>query len=76
MVLNRDNALTLALTDQAKGQVTLFSRQNPLEEGVVLENNIICVKKAGTTREVLPVEEILIPGVHNIENFQGGQLPQ
>ena len=70
VVLNRDNALTLALTDQAKGQVTLFSRQNPLEEGVVLENNIICVKKAGTTREVLPVEEILIPGVHNIENFQ------
>ena len=41
-----------------------------MEEGVVLENNIICVKKAGTTREVLPVEEILIPGVHNIENFQ------
>lgn len=70
VVLNRDNALTLALTDQAKGQVTLFSRQNALEEGVVLENNIICVKKAGTTREVLPVEEILIPGVHNIENFQ------
>ena len=70
VVLNRDNALTLALTDQAKGQVTLFSRQNPLEEGVVLENNIICVNKAGTTREVLPVEEILIPGVHNIENFQ------
>ena len=70
VVLNRDNALTLALTDQAKGQVTLFSRQNPLEEGVVLENNVICVKKGGTTREVLPVEEILIPGVHNIENFQ------
>ena len=70
VVLNRDNALTLALMDQAKGQVTLFSRQNPLEEGVVLENNIICVKKAGTTREVLPVEEILIPGVHNIAKFQ------
>lgn len=70
VVLNRDNEITLGFANQARGQVTLFSRQNLLEEGVVLENNVICVKKDGKTRAVLPVDEILIPGVHNIENFQ------
>lgn len=70
VVLNRDNEITLGFVSQARGQVTLFSRQNLLEEGVVLENNVICVKKDGKTRAVLPVDEILIPGVHNIENFQ------
>lgn len=70
VVLNRDNEITYGFASEAKGQVTLFSRQNPLEEGVVIENNVICIKKAGVTRAVLPVEDILIPGVHNVENFQ------
>ncbi|MCD7830409.1 MAG: UDP-N-acetylmuramoyl-L-alanine--D-glutamate ligase, partial [Clostridiales bacterium] len=69
VVLNRDNAITNGFADEAPGQVTLFSRQNPLDEGVVLENGVICVKKAGETRQVLPVKDILIPGVHNVENY-------
>ncbi len=69
VVLNRDNAITLGFVEEAPSQVTLFSRQNEMEEGVTLENGVICVKKNGVKREVLPVEDILIPGVHNIENF-------
>ena len=70
VVLNRDNEITLAFAREAPGQVVLFSRQNPLEEGVVLENGTICVKKDGKSRPVLPTEDILIPGVHNVENYQ------
>ena len=70
VVLNRDNEITLSFAEQAPGQVVLFSRQNPLEEGVVLEHGTICVKKSGETRAVLPTEDILIPGVHNVENYQ------
>lgn len=70
VVLNRDNEITNGFVSEAKGEVTLFSRQNTLAEGVVLENGAICVKKAGKTRVVLPVEHILVPGVHNVENFQ------
>ena len=70
VVLNRDNDITHSFVPEAKGQVTLFSRQNPLDEGVVLEDGIICVKKDGNTRKVLPVADILLPGVHNIENYE------
>ena len=69
VVLNRDNDIAYSFVEEAPGQVTLFSRQNPLEEGVVLENGVICVKKNGQRREVLPVADILIPGVHNVENY-------
>ena len=69
VVLNRDNDITFSFADEAPGQVTLFSRQNPLEEGVVLEDGAICVKKNGERREVLKVADILLPGVHNVENY-------
>ena len=70
VVLNRDNDITYSFVPEAKGQVPLFSRQNHLDEGVVLEDGVICVKKDGNTRKVLPVTDILLPGVHNIENYQ------
>ena len=70
VVLNRDNDITHSFVPEAKGQVTLFSRQNPLDEGVVLEDGVICVKKDGNTRKVLPIADILLPGVHNIENYE------
>lgn len=70
VVLNRDNDITYSFVPEAKGQVTLFSCQNHLDEGVVLEDGVICVKKDGNTRKVLPVTDILLPGVHNIENYQ------
>jgi UDP-N-acetylmuramoylalanine--D-glutamate ligase len=69
-VFNYDNELTREELTRAPGHGVYFSRQNPLDEGVVLENGVICVKKDGTTRQVLPVADIKIPGVHNIENFQ------
>lgn len=69
VVLNRDNELTRSFAAEAKGAVTLFSRQNPMDSGVVLENGVICVKQDGKSRPVLPVEDILLPGVHNIENY-------
>ena len=69
VVLNRDNEITYAFAAEAPGHVTLFSRQNPMDEGVVIENDMICVKKNGDSRPVLPIRDILLPGVHNIENY-------
>ena len=68
-MLNRDNEITYAFAAEAPGHVTLFSRQNPMDEGVVIENDTICVKKNGDSRPVLPIRDILLPGVHNIENY-------
>ena len=69
LVLNRDNDITCGFVQEAVGEVTLFSRQHSMDEGVVLEDGVICVKKEGHCRKVLPVKDILIPGVHNIENY-------
>ena len=68
-VFNYDNDITRQLAQEAPGKVMLFSRQNPLEEGVYLRDNTIWLTNDMGSREVLPLADIVIPGVHNIENY-------
>ncbi len=65
VVLNADNEITAAFAREARGEVTLFSRRKPLEGGVWLKNGM--VTHGG--RPVLSVEEIKLPGLHNLENY-------
>ena len=61
LVLNADNAITSGFT--GNGRTVFFSRQG---EGYVdVRNGVIC--RGG--EEVLNTADILIPGVHNIENY-------
>ena len=61
LVLNADNAITAGL--RGNGTTRFFSR---LGEGhVCIRDGIIC--RGGV--EVLPVSDILLPGVHNVENY-------
>ena len=68
-VFNYDNDITRSLAKQAPGSVALFSRRNKLEEGVYLRDNVIWLTNNMGSREVLPLDMIRIPGVHNIENY-------
>ena len=61
LILNADNAITAAFT--GNGETKFFSRQGSAY--VDVQDGVIC--RGGET--VLPVEDILIPGVHNIENY-------
>ncbi len=61
LVLNADNAYTSRF--RGNGKTVFFSRQG--ETHVCLKENVIC--RGG--KEVLPVADILIPGVHNVENY-------
>ena len=65
LVLNADNEITASFADQARGEVTLFSRTKQLKKGVWLRDGTIL----SDGRPVLPVQDILIPGVHNVENY-------
>ena len=65
VILNADNELTAALAGEARGEVTMFSRSKTLSEGVWMKDGMIC----HDGRPVLAAEEILIPGVHNLENY-------
>ncbi len=61
LILNKDNPITASF--RGNGQTKFFSRQGTAH--VCLKDNVICQY----WQEVLPVKDILIPGVHNIENY-------
>lgn len=64
-IFNFDNEITRQLAQTAPSQVTLFSRQREILDGVYLKDGAIWCGED----EVLPVNQILLPGVHNIENY-------
>ena len=66
LVLNADNAITDSFT--GNGVTRRFSRQG--QARVCLKGDMIC-RDGG---EVLNVKDILIPGVHNIENYMAAML--
>ena len=61
LVLNADNEITASF--RGNGRTVFFSRQGAGH--VCLKNGIIC----RNAEEVLNTRDILIPGVHNIENY-------
>ena len=64
-VFNYDNEITRAFAETDVGKSVLFSRQEELEHGVFVRNNAIWSGE----RKVLEISDILIPGVHNVENY-------
>ena len=68
-IFNYDNDITRSLARQAPGESVLFSRKQRLEEGVYLRDGAIWLTNEMGSREVLPLADIHIPGVHNIENY-------
>ena len=61
LILNADNPITAAF--RGNGKMLFFSRQK--EADVCLADGVIC--RHG--EKVLKASEILIPGVHNVENY-------
>ncbi len=69
-VLNADNEHTAAFAADCPGEVWWFSRLHPVERGAYLgEDGILYITDGVETVAVLPASEILIRGVHNIENY-------
>ena len=68
-VFNYDNDITRSLAKTAPAKAVLFSRKQRLEEGVYLRDNTIWLTNEMGSREVLPLSDIRLPGVHNIENY-------
>lgn len=68
-VFNYDNDITRSLAKTAVGRTMLFSRKQRLEEGVYLRDGAIWLTNDMGSREVLRLDDIHIPGVHNIENY-------
>lgn len=63
LIVNLDNEVTAGIGKEAKGEVKYFSRKTKAD--VYLDNDII---KRGDT-PVLNINDIKIPGMHNVENY-------
>lgn len=65
LVLNLDNAITAAFADDAAASVAWFSRMQEPANGVWLRDDIIY----RGNHPVLFRSDILLPGIHNVENY-------
>lgn len=63
LVLNADNEVTKKIGKEARGAVRYFSREDTAD--VYLDGDVI---KRGNV-EVLNINDIKIPGMHNVENY-------
>ncbi len=69
-VLNRDNAITRDMTGLVRGELLTFSRQEAPRFGAYLrQDGMLCMRYHGAETEILPMEQIRLPGLHNVENF-------
>ena len=69
VVINYDNEITRNLSGEVKGKTVYFSRVNALAGGAVVEKGKLVYKNESGSIEIISTEEILLPGVHNIENY-------
>lgn len=69
-VLNLDNDITRSFAPQVRGRVAFFSRKEiPYEGSYLKEDGMLCRVHKGKATPILHMEDIKIPGMHNVENY-------
>ena len=68
-VFNADNADTVKQAAKAVGEVRWFSRKQRVDNGVFCEDGVIYEAADGSVTPIMETKDILLPGIHNIENY-------
>lgn len=68
-VLNYDNDITREMECKVKGKTLFFSSKEKLENGYIVDNNIIKLCENGVRRHIVDSKNILLRGKHNLENI-------
>jgi len=69
-VFNYDNDVTRNYAKGAPaGDILFFSRKTKLENGVYCRDGMIYESRENIDTEIMRSDDILLPGVHNIENY-------
>ncbi len=68
LILNYDNDITRDMASRGNGKVRLFSTKVKLDDGVIIDNNMIKVSEGKVRKQIIDVDDILLLGHHNIEN--------
>ena len=69
LIINHDNEITNPLNREANGKVIYFSSKTKLEDGFIVDGDIIKESEAGIRKHILNVKDIKLRGVHNFENI-------
>lgn len=69
LIINFDNDITREFKKDAKGEVVYFSRVNNIDTGAKMNGNMLVYRDGKDEKEIVNAEDIVIPGVHNIENY-------
>jgi len=67
-VLNADNQITAGFLSEVPGKPVLFSSREEVICGAFLRNSRIVYRDTSEV-EILPIEKIRLPGMHNVENI-------
>ncbi|MDV4150271.1 UDP-N-acetylmuramoyl-L-alanine--D-glutamate ligase [Clostridium sp. AL.422] len=65
LILNRENEITHSFIQEAKGEVREFSSKRSLEKGAYFKDNILYLDGEA----VCSKDDVLIKGIHNVENY-------
>ena len=68
VVLNYENSITRSFAAEAPGKVCFFSKTGIPGDGAYLDSGVIHMRENGLDTAVLPISDIRIPGMHNVEN--------
>jgi len=69
LVLNHENDITRAFGGESKGRARYFSRTREVETGAYVKKDTIFFRENGMEREIMKTSSILLPGLHNLENY-------
>lgn len=69
LVINYDNEITRPFDEEAKGKVIYFSSKNKLDDGFIVDEDIIKESEAGIRKHIMNVNDIKLRGMHNFENI-------
>ncbi|MBR0025713.1 MAG: UDP-N-acetylmuramoyl-L-alanine--D-glutamate ligase [Clostridia bacterium] len=67
-VLNADDPIVADMAKLTRARVLYFSRLHEVEAGAFVRDGKIIWRLDGTETEILPANEVRIPGAHNLEN--------
>ena len=69
LILNMDNPYTAKFAGESRARVSFFSRREMVRDGVFCRDDTIYYAHGFEVESVIPASEILLPGVHNVENY-------
>lgn len=69
LVLNYDNEITRNCEKEAKGKVIFFSSKNKLDNGYIVDEDVIKECEDKIRKHILNVEDVILRGNHNYQNI-------